>query len=202
MTLAAAPILNYGPTAYLSGNGSRRDELTGDNAQIADEILSPILDSRDIKAVFAEKLPAFRQWRNGVADALAPGVPQDLDAVLRQEDIAEEALRGIFDGAWDRLGRAVKPLLEGIRLRKIVRKSMLPHLESWPEKSWAEISRLMTASELCQICVLHHLATGEGRKGNVSALAIWCFEYALEAYFDAGYASGELGLWRKLERDE
>ena len=202
MTLAAAPILNYGPTAYLSGNGSRRDELTDANARIADEILSPILDSRDIKAVFAEKLPAFRQWRNTVADALAPGAPQDLDAVLRQEEIADTNLNGIFDRASDRLGQRIKALYWGIKLKQIVRKSVLPHLESWPEKSWAEISQLMTASELCQICVLHHLATGAGRKANVPALANWSFMYAQEAYFEAGRAAAELGLWRKLERDE
>ena len=207
MTLPAAPILNHGPTVYTgwtkpAAPTPQWEELAGDKRRIADAILSPILNSDDITPAFQEKWPAFQQWRNAVADALAADTPQDLDAVLRQEDAAEEKLLGAFNQASGKLGQAIKPVLSGIQLRKIVRKSVLPHLESWPENSYGIIAKRLTQNELCLACVLHHLATGAGQKTNVSTLSIWGFIYAQKAYFEAGVGAGDLGLWHKLERDE
>lgn len=207
MTLPAAPILNYGPTVYTgwtkpAAPTPQWEELAGDKRRIADEILSPILNSDDITPAFQEKWPAFKQWRNAIADALAADTPQDLDAVLRQEDAAEEKLLAAFNQASDKLGQAIKPVLSGIQLRKIIRKSVLPHLESWPENSYGIIAKRLTQNELCLACVLHHLATGAGQKTNVSTLSIWGFIYVQKAYFEAGVGAGDLGLWHKLERDE
>lgn len=207
MTLPAAPILNHGPTVYTgwtkpAAPTPQWEELAGDKRRIADEILSPILNSDDITPAFQAKWPAFQQWRNAVADALVADTPQDLDAVLRQEDVAEEKLLGAFNQASDKLGQAIKPVLGGMQLRKIIRKSVLPHLESWPENSYGIIAKRLTQNELCLACVLHYLATGAGQKTNVSTLSIWGFIYAQKAYFEAGVGAGDLGLWHKLERDE
>lgn len=207
MTLPAAPILNHGPTVYTgwtkpAAPTPQWEELAGDKRRIADEILSPILNSDDITPAFQAKWPAFQQWRNAIADALAADTPQDLDTMLRQEDAAEEKLLGAFNRASGKLGQAIKPVLSGIQLRKIIRKSVLPHLESWPENSYGIIAKRLTQNELCLACVLHHLATGAGQKANVSTLSIWGFIYAQKAYFEAGVGAGDLGLWHKLERDE
>ena len=192
MTLAAEPILNHGPAVYTGWTkpadpASRQEELAGYKRRIVDEILSPILNSDDISSAFQEKWPAFQQWRNTVADALAPDSPPDLDAVFQQEDTAEEKFRGIFDNESDKLGRAIKPLLGGIQLRKIIRESVLPHLKSWPEDSYGIISNRMALNELCLACVLHHLATGAGREANAHTLAVWSYHYADHAYAEAGY---------------
>ena len=45
----------------------------------------------------------------------------------------------------------------------------------------------MTSSELCLAGIVEYLATGAGRKANVETLARWGFQYALDAYWDAGY---------------
>ena len=77
--------------------------------------------------------------------------------------------------------------MESIRLRRIVRRSILPQRERWPEEPWERIGHLMTNSELCLAGILEYLATEEGSRANVEALARWAFENALEAYWDAGY---------------
>ena len=83
--------------------------------------------------------------------------------------------------------RVIKASLESVRLRRIVRKSVIPHRETWPEESWHQIAHLMTSSELCLAGIVEYLATGAGRRANVETLARWGFENALEAYHDAGY---------------
>lgn len=202
MTLPAAPILNHGPAVYKGwtkpATPTRQwEELAGDQRRITDEILSPILNSDDIAPAFLAKWPAFRQWRNAIADALAADAPQDLDAVLQQEEDAEAKLLGAFNQSPDRLGQAIRPLESGLQLRQIVRKSVLPHLASWPVDSYGVIAKQLALNELCLSCVLHHLATGAGRAANVSTLAIWSFRYAQEAYFEAGYnGKGYIPLYR------
>lgn len=207
MTLPAAPILNHGPAVYQGWTKPATptpqwEKLAGDQRRITNEVLSPILNSENITPTFLAKWPAFQQWRNAIADALAADLPQDLDAVLRQEDAAEAKLLGIFNQSPDRLGKAIKPLQSGLQLRKIIRKSVLPHLESWPADSYGIIAKQLALNELCQACILHRLATGAGREANAYNLAAWSFLYAQDAYFEAGVGAGDLGLWRKLERDE
>ena len=192
MTLAAEPILNHGPNVYAgwtepAAPASRQEDRASYNRRILGEILSPILNSDDISMAFQEKWPAFRQWRDTVAEALATDTPQDLSAVLQREDAAEEKFRGVFDKASENLGQAIKPLLWGIRLRKIVRESVLPHLDSWPEDSYGIITRQMALNELCLAGVLYHLVAGAGREVNAHTLAVWSFKSVQEAYFEAGY---------------
>ena len=57
--------------------------------------------------------------------------------------------------------------MEGIRLRRIVRKSTLPHQEAWPEESRQRIAHLMTSSDRCHAGILEYLAIGAGRKDNM-----------------------------------
>ena len=45
----------------------------------------------------------------------------------------------------------------------------------------------MTSSELCHTGILEYITTGEGSKDNVETLATWGFQYALDAYWDAGH---------------
>ena len=199
MAVSAAPILNHGASSYISGS----ERLAKDKARIEREIIVPILESKDLVTTFLEKWTAFKEWRNSIAKAhfsdarSAPGV------LLQQEDTLDEELRRIFADAFERLGQvSVTPLLSGLQLRKIVRMSLLPHSDEWPECSWKGIAGRMTSNELCLVCILHHLATEAGQMSNVHTLAAWSFMYAQEAYFEAGDVAGELGLWHKLEREE
>ena len=87
-------------------------------------------------------------------------------------------------------------MLEGIRLRKIVREPTIPNWETWPQESWRGIGDLLADNELCNLAVIHHLATGEGDRGRIETLAAWGFQYALQAYHDAGDNGQD---WVKLE---
>ena len=44
----------------------------------------------------------------------------------------------------------------------------------------------MASSELCLAAILRYLTTGEGDWGRLETLAAWGFQYAQNAYFDAG----------------
>ena len=125
----------------------------------------------------------YKKWRDSLA---ANG--RDLETVMAQEEQQDGALAATFEEHRGELGDAtVKAALECIRLRRIVRRSTIPHRETWPEESWHQIAHLMTSSELCLAGIVEYLATGAGKKENVESLARWGFENALEAYWDAGY---------------
>ena len=208
MTLPAAPILNHGPTVYTgltkpAAPTPQWEELAGDKRRIADEILSPILNSDDITVIFPEKWTDFKEWRDMTADALAADVPAGLDALLHRENAIEEELRRIFTESAQRLGdEYTRVLLGGLRFRKIVRETALRHADIWPANSWNTIARRMALNELCLVCILHHLETGAGQEINVQMLAYWSYKYADYASLEVGYACSDLGLGRKLERPE
>ena len=116
------------------------------------------------------------------------GTLPDVEAVLTNEDRLYDALTATFGVHSEELGESItKAVMEGIRLRRVVRRSIVPQRETWPEESWERIGHLMTNSELCLAGILEYLATEEGSRANVETLARWAFENALEAYWDAGY---------------
>ena len=210
MTLAAAPILNQGPIAYISGwnnpsdSGSRWQELAGDKPRIVDEIIFPILNSEDITVIFPEKWTDFKEWRDMAADALAAADAQSgLESLLARENAIEEEMSRIFTESSERLGDEwARALTGGLTFRRVVRETVLRHADIWPTDSWNIIARRMALNELCLVCVLHNLETGAGREINVQMLAYWSYKYADYAYLEAGFGSSELGLGHKLEREE
>ena len=152
-------------------------------AKVRRQVIAPILESWDISHIFGEMSQEYKKWRDSRA---ANG--RDLETLLAQEDRKDDALIAAFSDHRELLGdAAVKAAMENIRLRKIVRRSTLPHRETWPEESWEKIAHLMTSSELCHAGIMEYITTGEGSKDNVETLAAWGFQYALDAYWDAGY---------------
>ncbi len=211
MTLATATILSNGPNAYISDSGaqaihvSRLEEAASGRPKTItiEEIIVPILESEDIAATLQEKWTAFKEWRDKDVRVRAANAPSDLTALLQEEDSIDEKLRRIFTKSSGNIGEAwVRPLLGGLHLRKIVRESVLPNIEQWATDSRHIISDRMALNELCLTCVLHHLATGAGRKPDVQKLAVWSFKYAQEAYFEAGYSGKDADGGRKLEQEE
>ena len=204
MAMTAMPMLIHGPDAYFSGWEQpaapipRWAELAGDIPRIVDKIIFPILNSEDITVIFPEKWTDFKEWRDMAAES-----PSDLDALLQGEDAIDGELQRIFTKSSERLGDEwTRALLGGLRFRKVVRETVLRHADIWPEDSWNTIARPMALNELCLVCILHHLETGEGREINVQMLAHWSYKYADYAYLEAGYGSSDLGLGHKLERAE
>ena len=176
MTMTAMPMLTQGPNAYISGweqpaaPASRWAELAGDIPRIVDKIIFPILNSEDITVIFPEKWTDFKEWRDVAADSMASEAPSDLDALLQGEDAIDEELHRIFTESSERLGDEwARALLGGLGFRKVVRETVLRHADIWPEDSWNTIARRMALNELCLVCVLHHLETGEGREINVQS---------------------------------
>ena len=106
--------------------------------------------------------------------------------MLDQENRFDDAIAATIEEHWDVLGeQALKGVRETVNLRRIVRESVIPFRETWPEESWHQIAHLMTGSELCLAGILEFVATGRGSRGNALTLARWGFENALEAYWDA-----------------
>ena len=146
------------------------------------QVIAPILVTPDLDT-FEEIRKEYKKWRDSLA---ANG--RDPETVMAQEEQQDGALAATFEEHRGELGDAtVKAALESIRLRRIVRRSTIPHREAWFQESWHQIAHLMTSSELCLAGIVEYPATGAGKKANVETLARWGFENALEAYWDAGY---------------
>ena len=165
-------------------DASEQDDNGHDHAaKVRRQVIAPILESQDLLHTFEEKREEYSKWRDSLA---ANG--RDLETLLAQEDRKDDALIATFNDHRELLGDAnIKATLESVRLRKIVRRSTIPYRETWPQESWHQIAHLMTSSELCNAGILEHLATGVGRKDNIETLARWGFQYALDAYWDAGF---------------
>ena len=160
-------------------NGNGHDHA----AKVRRQVIAAILESQDLLHTFEEKREEYSKWLGSL-----PSAEGDLETLLAQEDRKDDALIAAFNDHRELLGDAnIKATLESVRLRKIVRRSTIPYRETWPEESWEKIAHLMTSSELCNAGILEYLATGVGRKDNIETLARWGFQYALDAYWDAGY---------------
>ena len=178
--LARWPFLYPEITDASEQNGNDPDN---DAARVRRQVIAPILESQDLLHTFEEKREEYSKWLGSL-----PSAEGDLETLLAQEDRKDDALIATFNDHRELLGDAnIKATLESVRLRKIVRRSTIPYRETWPQESWHQIAHLMTSSELCNAGILEHLATGVGRKDNIETLARWGFQYALDAYWDAGY---------------
>ena len=139
------------------------------------EVIAPLLEATDIHGAFEETREVYTRWRGSL-----PPVEGNLEDLLADEEERDEALTATCGVHSEELGEAItKAVMEGIRLRRIVRRSILPQREGWPEESWERIGHLMTNSELCLAGILEYLATEEGSRANVETLARWAFENAL-----------------------
>ena len=162
-------------------------DLPREAARVRQEVIAPLLEADDVQNAFEEARIRYQRWR----DSFSP-VAGDLETVLALEDEKADALTAAFGVHNEELGeQAIRATSESIRLRRIVRRSTLPHREIWPEESWERIGDLMASSELCLAALLEYLATEEGWRDNVETLARWGFENALNAYWDAGYFGKE-----------
>ena len=178
-------ILARWPLLYPEIMGDR--ELDGERARetvrMRREAIAPLLEAADIDSAFDVMRGEYSRWRDSL-----PPMAGDLETVLALEDEKADALTAAFGVHCEEMGeQAVRATSESIRLRRIVRRSILPQRATWPEESWDRIGHLMTNSELCLAGVLEYLATEEGGRANVETLARWAFENALEACWDAGY---------------
>ena len=170
----------------IAGADEADDDRNSETVTVRREVIAPLLEAADIHSAFEVMSEEYRKWRSSL-----PTEEEDLETVLAHEDENDDALTATFGVYSEELGEAIiKAVMEGIRLRRIVRRSILPQREGWPEESWERIGHLMTNSELCLAGILEYLATEEGSRANVETLARWGFENALEAYWDywdAGY---------------
>ena len=165
------------------GATERDDNGPAEAERVRDEITAPLLDSGDIARTFEESLEAYKRWKESLT-----GEAMNLENVLDLENAKENVLATVFNAHRNELGeQAVKAALESVRLRRITRRSTVRNRETWPEESWHRIAHLMTGSELCLVGILEYLASGAGEKANVETLARWGFQYALDAYYDAGF---------------
>ena len=164
----------------------------GEIARVKSEVIAPILAAGDMAHAFVEMRESYRHWTRSL-----PGGEDDPESVMSQEDRKDDVLVGGLGARRKDLGeRTLRAMLEGIRLRGIVRESTIPNRENWPEESWRRIGNLLSDNELCNLAVIHHLATGEGDRGRIETLAAWGWKYSLDAYFDAGDNGQD---WVKLE---
>ena len=164
----------------------------GEIARVKSEVIAPILAAGDMAHAFVEMRRNYRDWTRSL-----PGAEDDPELVMSLEDRKDDALVAVLGAHREYLGeRTLRAMLEGIRLRKIVRESTVHHQETWPEESWRRIGDLLADNELCNLAVIHHLATGEGDRGRIESLATWGWKYSLDAYFDAGDHGQN---WTRLE---
>ena len=158
MSRSLEPMLSRWPELYpLTETDEPDNDPTGEVERIREEVLAPILESGDIAVTFVESREAYKTWKEPRS-----GEATDLEAVLDREDRLGDSLSDIMEDHRDELGeRVVRAIGEATKLQAIVRRSVLPHRETWPE-GWLRIGRLMTNSELCLATILEYLATGEG----------------------------------------
>ena len=167
--------------------GEQDDERARETVRVRSEVIAPLLEAADIDKAFEETREVYKRWRGSL-----PPVEGNLEDLLADEEERDDALTAAFGVHCEELGETItKTATEGVSLRRIVRRSVTPEREIWPEESWERIGDLMTRSELCLAGVLEYLATEEGSRESVGELAKRGFQYALDAYWDAGYFGKE-----------
>ena len=166
----------------ITGASEPDDDGPDAAASMRSKVIAPLLDSGDIAQTFEESREAYTRWKG------TPTKAGDPEVLLAQEDQSDDALIAAFNDHRELLGdTTVKASLESVRLRRIVRRSVIPYRETWPQESWEKIAHLMSSSELCVAGIVEYLVTGVGKKENVEFLARRGFQNALDAYWDAGY---------------
>lgn len=196
MTLAALPVLNEA-AGYLASSALPETHHQSDQDEIwqgiDQDVLIPILDSRDIAHTFRQLRDAYGEWRHSVINSdlgyQQPdgSVDDTISTLVAAEDELIDTWRQGFQLAARTLEPAVmKALLGALDLRQIVSHSTWPHIATWPAESWDYIEQRMISHELCMLCVSHHVTTRTGLRPNVQKLAIWGFKFVEEAYYEAG----------------
>ena len=171
----------------ITGAGEQYDDPASEADRVRSEVIAPLLEAADLVHAFDEMREEYKKRRDSVTETLP-----NVEDVLTNEDRLDDVLTATFGVHSEELGeQAIRATMESIRLRRIVRRSVLPQREGWPEESWEKIGHLMTNSELCLAGILEYLSTEEGNRANVETLARWAFENALDAYWDAGYFGRE-----------
>ena len=171
------------PLLYPEMMGAEERGDSDEAAKIREEVVRPLLDTEEFPNTFEGSLEAYKRWK----DSLATTEP-DLETVMAREDRNDAALAATFEEYRDVLGeQTARGAREIVNLRRIVRESVIPYRETWPEESWERIAHLMTGSELCLAGIVEYLATGEGNSTGALELAKLGFQHALDAYWDAGY---------------
>lgn len=201
MSLPVEIMLARWPMLYPECIGDWKEETRDDEqgedhgvqaARVRSEIIAPVLQAEDLVQVFVEKREVYR---SGTPSLFGTG--GDLESVISLEERKDDAIATALDRYYDELGgRILRATREGIRLRGIVRRSTLPYMETWPEGSWYQIGRLLADNELCNLAIIHFLVTGEGKRRHLDTLSAWGFQYALDAYFNAGDHGED---WVKVE---
>ena len=160
------------------------EENAADEAiRVREEVVRPLLDTEDFLNAFEGSLEAYQRWK----DSLATTDP-DLETVMAREDRNDDALAAVIEEKRDVLGKqTARGAREIVNLRRIVRESVIPYRETWPEESWHQIAHQMTGSELCLAGILEFVSTGRGSRAKALELAKLGFQHALDAYWDAGY---------------
>ena len=180
------------PLLYPEVAGADEENDNDEAIRVQEEVVRPLLDTEDFLNTFEGRLEAYKRWKMSL-----PGTEPGLDAVITPENQKDDALAATFEGHRDVLGeQAVRGTRETVNLRRIVRESVIPYRETWPEESWERIAHLMTGSVLRQAGILEFLATGQGSRDNVETLARWGFENALEAYWEPDDMGSTPRNWR------
>lgn len=180
------------PVLYPEISGAAEENADEEAARVREEIRRPLLDSGDLVHTYKEARERYRSWKDSLATA-----EWDQETVVAQEARFEDALVATFEEHRAELGeQTVRGTRETVNLRRIVRKSVIPHRETWPEESWERIAHLMTMSELCWVVVLEFITNGEDMKENALTLARWGFQYALDAYWALGTTGRMPPSWR------
>lgn len=171
----------------LMGASEQDQDRLAEADRIRGLFVAPLPQSPDLAATFAELREAYREWKESLTNETA-----DLEEMLHHEDRLGDRLAAIMEEHQYELGeRVVRAIRGAIDLRGIVRWSVIPYEETWPEASWPRIGRLMNDSELCLAAILEYLSTGAGLQDHLEPLASWAFQYSREAYQDAGFYAQE-----------
>ena len=171
------------PLLYSEIAGTEVQNVDYHAAKVREEVVRPLLDTEDFLNTFEGRPEAYQGWKESLArDEPGP------EAMLEGEGQFDGALAATFEEHRDVLGeQTVRGVREIVNLRRIVRESVIPYRETWPEESWERIAHLMVGSELCLAGIVECLATGEGNSTSALELAKLGFQHALDAYWDAGY---------------
>ncbi len=124
-------MLTRWPELYpeLMGASEQDKARQGEADRIRELTVKPILQSPDPFSTFSELREAYREWKESLTNETA-----DLEAVLAHEDRLGDRLAAIMEENQDELGERVVRAIRGtIDLRGIVRRSVIPYEETWPE---------------------------------------------------------------------
>ena len=127
----------------LMGASEQDQDRLAEADRIRGLFVAPLPPTPDLAATFSELREAYRERKESLTNETA-----DLEAVLAHEDRLSDRFAAIMEERQDELGERVVRAIRGtIDLRGIIRWSVIPYEETWPEAWWPQIGRLMNDSE-------------------------------------------------------